>query len=203
MKKSIMTLIAAVAVTTLAVTPVMAATGSHDQFDAEIAAYLAQEQANAQIARQNKAAYDASATPLQKQVDKLIDMTMTDNAKQSAAAVAQLTALYASTPDWSSNFTLPLTHELPPRAVAIKTGYNFEESHIASGDLKPYVWVIEDGEVYGQSMNGLESVCQHGGFHEYDAYLSNPPTGGHWVNEYGGITYWGDEAEALIAARGY
>lgn len=192
--------LAVISVSTI-VTPVMAATGA--DFDAEIAAYMAQKQQDSLTAKQNKAIYDATATQLQKQVDALIAKAQTENEAQANKAVAQLQALMLSTPDWSSNFTFPLTSPLPPRAVAIKTGYRFDADSIMNGDLRPFVWAIEDGEICSCNITALPGVVSKGGFHENFNYYLNPPTGGHWTAADGGTVYWGTEAEALIQSRGY
>ncbi len=141
---------------------------------AEIDPFLAEMAMKSQIVQQNKAVYDATATPLQKKVDKLITRAEFDDTK----AVSELFALVSSTPDWSSNISVPLTTALPPRALLIKTGYRYDDEAIGTGDLRARVWVIEDGEVCSATMSTLPSIAAAGGFHEYVNNLLNHPTSG-------------------------
>lgn len=144
-------------------TTVRAASSSYaDQIDAEIRAWDAQRQMNSQIVQRNKAAYDAIATPLQKKVDALIARSD----KGDTTAVTELVALMNSTPDWSCNIQVPLTASLPPRAVLVKTGYRFDDETIWEGDTRPFIWVIEDGELCACNLSNLAWTTQSGGFHE-------------------------------------
>ncbi len=173
MMKRIVKIIVLAAISMITVsTPVLAA--GTDSFEAQFAAYLAEVQQNSMIAKQNKAAYDATATPLQKQVDALIDISRNGTDAQGRMVAAQLQALLLSTPDWSSNFTVPLTCQLPPRAVAIKTGYRFDQDSIRDGDLRLFVWALEDGEVVSCNMDALPATVRRGGFHEsFNYYYSH------------------------------
>ncbi len=153
-------------------------------------AYKAEMEQNSQIARQNKANYDKTATKLQKKVDDLIDKASSEEAKTASAAVAELIDLKSKTKDWSSNIAVPLTLELPPRAILIKVGYRFDDASIASGDLRYFVWAIEDGEIVGVNLESFPEVVSDGGFHESVNKYLNHPTSGVVRNENGHEWYW-------------
>ncbi len=155
-------------------------------------AYIAEMEQNSRIAAQNKANYDATATKLQKKVDALIKKSESENPAIAANAVRELTDLMSNTPDWSSNIVFPLTTALPPRAVLLKTGYRFDDASIGSGDLRVFVWVIEDGEVCACNMEALPETLADGGFHESFYKYLNHPTSGVVRNPDGSEWYWGD-----------
>ncbi len=170
------------------VTPVMASPYD-DQAEAEFAAQIARMERDSEIVRQNKALYVASATALQKKVDKLISRGELDD----IAAVTELANLRNSTPDWSSNITVPLTTMLPPRAVLIKTGYRYDDASVGTGDRRAFVWVIEDGELCSCNMSALPEVVAAGGFHEHFDSILNHPTSGVAHTPDGSEFYWGFE----------
>lgn len=171
MKKMIRLITAAVISVTTMATSAFAATGNGCD---EIERYMAEMQARSVIVAQNRAAYNATATPIQKKVDKLIARSEMGD----PTAAAELVALMSVTPDWSSNIQLPLPAALPPRAVLVKTGYRYDDEAVATGDTRAFVWVIEDGEICSCNMNSLAWTTASGGFHESVNKILNHQTAG-------------------------
>ncbi len=188
--KTIKTLLFATVLSLLFPTQAMAASyesGLGPEWDA----FMAEMDQNSNIARQNKAIYDASATKLQKKVDALIAKGQSEDVATANAAVAELINLKNTTQDWSSNYYLPFDGTLPAKDILIKTGYSFEDFAIAVGDLKTYIWVIEDGEVCAFSLNALADVQAAGGVHESVERILNHPKSGVVKNPDGSEWYWG------------
>ena len=188
--KNMKMIIIALVVSMIFSTPVMAS--SYDSgLGPEWDAFIAEMDRNSNIAKQNKAIYDASATKLQKKVDALINKAESEDVATANAAVAELIKLKNTTPDWSSNYYLPFDGTLPERDILIKTGYSFRTSSIATGDLKTYIWVIEDGEMCSFSLNALPDILAAGGVHESVERILNHPKSGVVKNPDGSEWYWG------------
>ena len=175
------------------------------KFEAEFDAIEARRQANSQIVKQNKALYEATASPLIKQVDNLLESWEWADSSKQAILEAQLQQIMSENMDtWATQFyRAPLSDSLPVGTTLVKSGYKYDYDAIVDGDLRPWIWVFENGKLYVMTMNALSDVKKHGGFAAQIAFLENPPTGGYFINDAGGITYWGDVAEAMIAQRGY
>ena len=190
MKKTLTAIILTTILSLLFSTTAMAAT-YESGLGAEWDAYMAEMEQNSNIARQNKAIYDASATKLQKKVDALIAKAQSENVTTANAAVAELINLKNSTQDWSSNYYLPFDGTLPAKDILIKTGYSFDGPAIAEGDLRTFIWVIEDGEVCSFSLNALPDIQAAGGVHESVEKILNHPKSGVVRNPDGSEWYWG------------
>ena len=168
---------------------------AENDIDAFFAAYLARMEQNSQIAKQNKAAYDATATKLQKKVDSLIakyEATCEDEAK-AQKYLDELMELYNSTPaeEWAVNYTLPSGYtEYLPNTVVIKVGYNFSESSIAEGDTKTWMWVFENGVFYSLSANGYADCIRWGSIAARTDWLLNHPKSGSITLPSGEVYSW-------------
>lgn len=128
-----------------------------------------------------KEAYNATATPLQKKVQAIIDK----HENGDLTAGAQITSLMAANPNWSVNYEIPMTTSLLPGHILVKTGYRLDQWHV--GDNKPYMWVLENGELCGCDMSIYPDIVAAGGF---TAYANRPrPKSGVFYSD-GKPVYW-------------
>ena len=182
-EKTLAFLMATALMSALCVSPVLAEPGVGGSLGPEWDAYMAQQDANAEIMRQNKANYDATATPLQKKVDALIEK----GSYGDATAGAQIANLMASTPDWSVNYKVPFPYALMPGHVLIKTGYKYDDQSVGSGDMREFAWFLENGEVCSCNITAYPSIVADGGFNA--SMNKSIPKSGVFYYE-GHAVYW-------------
>ena len=117
-----------------------------------------------------------SKEDLRKRVDKLL-------AKGDEAAARDILELMNNTDDWSYMYELPVDYPMPPRATLVRSAYKSAVYYVDKDDEYdfdlPYIWIIEDGEIIGQTLNNLDEIYEMGGFHEWWEYIENPPGAVH------------------------